>query len=108
MGFRDNLKQELNFNGMLVKELAAASGVQKRALDSYLLCESPSMPPADNAVKIARALGVTVEYLVNGEEAVLPADIRLIVRGLLRLDEKDRKIASVLIKALLDRQGIRN
>jgi transcriptional regulator with XRE-family HTH domain len=92
----------------LVKKLAMASGVQKRALDSYLLCEEPSMPPADNAVKIARVLGVTVEYLVTGEEAVLPADIRLILRNLLRLDEKDRKIAAVLIKALLDKHGIRN
>jgi transcriptional regulator with XRE-family HTH domain len=103
MGFRDNLKQELNLNGMLVKELAAASGVQKRALDSYLLCENPSMPPADNAVKIARILGVSVEYLVTGGETVLPADIRLLVRSLMRLDEKGRKIAAVLVKALVDR-----
>lgn len=105
MGFRDNLKQELNFNGMLVKELAKLSGVHKRALDSYLLRENQSMPPADNAVKIARALGVSVEYLVTGEEATLPADIRLLLRNLLRLSVKDRKIAAVLVKALLDRQG---
>jgi len=26
------------------------------------------MPPADTAVRIASALGVTVEYLVNGED----------------------------------------
>jgi transcriptional regulator with XRE-family HTH domain len=102
MGFRDNLKQELNFRGMLVKELAMTSGVQKRALDSYLLRENPSMPPADNAVKIAQALGVTVEHLITGKEMPLPNDIRAILRNLLRLDEKDRKIAAVLVKALLD------
>jgi transcriptional regulator with XRE-family HTH domain len=93
---------------MLVKELAVASGVQKRALDSYLLCENPSMPPADNAVKIARVLGVTVEYLVTGEEEALPADIRKMLRNLIRLNEKDRKVAAVLIRALLDKQGIVN
>jgi hypothetical protein len=33
MSFRYNLKQELTVNGMLVKELAMASGVQKKVLD---------------------------------------------------------------------------
>jgi len=104
MGFRENLKQELSFNGMLVKELAAASGVQKRALDTYLLNENASIPPADAAVRIAQALGVSVEFLVNGGEMALPGDIRLITRSLLRLSEKDRRVVAVLINALLDRQ----
>ncbi|MCL2232245.1 MAG: helix-turn-helix domain-containing protein [Treponema sp.] len=103
MGFRDNLKQELNLSGMLVKELAAASGVQKRALDTYLLSENASMPPADIAVKIAHELGVSVEYLVTGEEAILPADIRYIVRNLLQLNKKDRKVVAALTNALLER-----
>jgi transcriptional regulator with XRE-family HTH domain len=103
MGFRDNLKQELNFNGMLVKELAAATEIPKRALDTYLLCENASMPPADTAVKIARALGVSVEYLVTGKETALPTDIRHMVKDLLRLGEEDRKIAATLINALLDK-----
>jgi transcriptional regulator with XRE-family HTH domain len=62
MGFCENLKQELSFSGMLVKDLAAVSGVHKRALDTYLLSENASMPPADAAVRIAQALGVSVEY----------------------------------------------
>jgi len=104
MGFRDNLKQEISFNGMLVKELAAATGVPKRALDTYLLSANASMPPADTAVKIAHELGVSVEYLVTGEKEALPDDIRLIVRNLQRLGKKDRKVASALINALLERQ----
>jgi len=103
MGFRDNLKQELSLSGMLVKELAAESGIQKRALDTYLLSENASMPPADTAVKIARALGVSVEYLVTGEEKALPTDVRNMIRNLLRLGEKDRKAVAVLVTALLDR-----
>ena len=105
MGFRDNLKEELNISGMLVKELAAVSGIQKRALDTYLLSENASMPPADTAVKIARALGVSVEFLVTGEETVLPTDVRNAVRNLLRLDKDDRIIVTALIKALLNRKG---
>jgi len=102
MGFRDNLKQELSFSGMLVKELATASGVQKRALDTYLLCENASMPPADAAVKIANVLGVSVEYLVTGKEPNIPPDVRRVIRNLLRLNEKDRKIVAVLVNTLLE------
>jgi len=104
MGFRENLKQELSFNGMLVKELAAATGVPKRALDTYLMNKNASMPPADTAVKIARALGVSVEYLVSGEELALPPDIRIAVRNLQQLGKKDRRVVSVLINALLEKR----
>jgi transcriptional regulator with XRE-family HTH domain len=103
MGFRENLKQELNFNGMLVKELASSAGVQKRAIDTYLLSENASMPPADVAVRIAQTLGVSVEYLVTGGETSLPHDVRNITRHLLQLDPKDRKIVAVLINALINR-----
>jgi hypothetical protein len=62
------------------------------------------MPPADAAVSIARALGVTVEYLVDGEEPALPRDIRSISRNLLKLTEKDRKLAAVIIKAMVEQR----
>ena len=104
MGFRENLKQELSFNGMQVKELAVAADVHKRALDTYLLTENASMPPADTAVRIARALGVSVEYLITGENIVLPQDIRQIIRNFTQLSKKNRRIAAVLTKALLDSQ----
>ena len=106
VSFRNNLKQELTFNGMLVKELAVAAGVQKRALDTYLLAENASMPPADTAVRIAQALGVSVEYLVTGEEkAIMPRDIRPVIQRFLQLSDKDRRIVSVLINALLESHG---
>ena len=106
MSFRDNLKQELAFNGMLVKELAAAAGVHKRALDTYLLAENASIPPADAAVRIAQTLGVSVEYLVTGKEkAMMPNEVRPVVQRFLQLNEKDRRIVSVLISALLESHG---
>jgi transcriptional regulator with XRE-family HTH domain len=89
---------------MLVKELAAISGVQKRALDTYLLAENASMPPADTAVKIANALGISVEYLVTGNEKAFPEDIRHLLKDMLRLDIKDRKIVNTLVHALLERK----
>ena len=65
MSFKENLKNELVYQGIFVKELSAKSGVSKRTLDNYLRAKE-SQPTAENAVKIAQALGVTVEYLVTG------------------------------------------
>ena len=68
MGFRENLKDELKYQGILVKELAEKSGVPKGTIDHYL-AEKCTAPIAENAVKIAQALNVTVEYLVTGKSS---------------------------------------
>jgi len=65
--FRKTLRDELDYQGLTVKDLAYKSKVAKGALDSYL-GKQASMPPADVAVKIASVMGVTVEYLVNGDD----------------------------------------
>ncbi len=67
MSFKDNLKSELTYQGLLVKELAAKTGISRRTLDNYLR-EKSSLPPVDVAVKIAEALNVSVEFLVTGKE----------------------------------------
>ena len=67
MGFAEHLKGELEYIGMLVKELAKATGIPKQTIDKYLLTNG-TMPSADNAVAIAKTLGVTVEYLITGKQ----------------------------------------
>jgi plasmid maintenance system antidote protein VapI len=67
MGFKENLKTELSYSGMLVKELAELSGINKHTIDNYLNVKS-RIPSAENAVRIARVLGVSVEYLVTGTD----------------------------------------
>lgn len=69
MNFRENLKSELTYQGMLVKELSEKTGISKRTLDNYLR-ENGSLPLVDSAVKIAQALHVSVEYLVNGDHGI--------------------------------------
>jgi transcriptional regulator with XRE-family HTH domain len=56
MGFKENLKSELAYQGMMVKELASLSGISKHTLDTYFNVRE-YMPSADVTVKIARALG---------------------------------------------------
>jgi transcriptional regulator with XRE-family HTH domain len=65
MSFNQNLKTHLANAEMQVKELATRTGIKKQTLDGYLRTNG-YMPSAGNAVKIARALGVTVEELVTG------------------------------------------
>lgn len=67
MGFNENLKGELEYRGMPVKELAHRTGIPKQTIDKYLLSNG-SMPPADKAAAIAKVLEVTVEYLVSGNK----------------------------------------
>ena len=64
--FRTNLRNELDYQGLTVKELSAKTGIPKPTLSCYLSSRK-TMPTADAAVKIAKALNVTVEYLVTGE-----------------------------------------
>jgi transcriptional regulator with XRE-family HTH domain len=105
--FRKILRDELDYQGLTVKELAVKSSVAKGAIDSYL-GKQASMPPADVAVRIATALGVTVEYLVNGQdgsrETLTPFFSSPKKRSLLRIfDElipEDQKLALDFVKLL--------
>lgn len=105
MGFKENLKAELTYSGMLVKELADRSGIKKHTIDAYLSVRG-RMPAADAAVQIAGALGVSVEYLISGAEAkggapqCLSPEARLAARMVEQLSPEYRKIAVSLVEAL--------
>ena len=63
MSFRENLKDELTYQDLTVKELANKTGISKHTIDHYLTANG-SQPQVELAVKIAKALNVSVEYLV--------------------------------------------
>lgn len=65
--FSDRLREEIDYLGLTRKELAYKANIKIRALDMYIGSQG-SMPPADVAVRLAKALNVTVEYLVTGEK----------------------------------------
>jgi transcriptional regulator with XRE-family HTH domain len=64
--FRENLRNELDYQGVTVKELSSRTGIPIASLDCYLGTRS-TVPSVDAAVKIAQSLKVSVEYLVIGE-----------------------------------------
>lgn len=68
MGFKENLRDEISYQGLMIKEVAEKAGIKAGSLSNYLK-ENSSVPSADVAVKIAKALNVSVEYLVTGKES---------------------------------------
>jgi len=110
MGFKENLKSELLYKGMMVKELSAVTGIKRHTLDNYLNTHN-SIPNAEAAVKIANALGVSIEYLVTGREYVdeaklssLPEDLRSMIKIGSCLNKKGRKLALALLKSLKENE----
>ena len=94
MGFKENLRDELQFRNMTVKELSIASGIKKQTLDNYLSTHN-SIPSVEVAVKIAQALNVSVEYLVTGKEAfVFDNDQKLRILTLIfqELDDSHKQL----------------
>ncbi|UTC88041.1 helix-turn-helix domain-containing protein [Treponema denticola] len=105
--FKERLRSLLDNKGLYVKELAAKTNMSKRSIDNYLGGQT-SMPPADVAVRIAKALDTTVEYLVTGIKSpsgivIAPEDIELIKKIHL-LDDIDKKVVEDLIQSFIDRK----
>jgi len=92
----------MEYLGLTRKEFAAKSGIKKRALDAYLEAQQ-SMPPADKAVQMASVLGISVEYLVTGNEYKKGGDISIYVQFKDILDDLAELPAGVLgpIKAVI-------
>ncbi len=66
MGFWQNVERELEYTGVSKKELAILAKTTYTNICSSI--KRNSMPGADTAVRIAKALGVSLEYLLVGED----------------------------------------
>jgi transcriptional regulator with XRE-family HTH domain len=108
MSFNERLKGELEYKGILVKELAYMTGIPKQTIDKYLLTNG-TMPTADKAVAIAGALGVTVEYLITGKKVPaqktpnshLSPEMRLIANYVEPLSREKRKVVQNVVIELV-------
>lgn len=105
MSFVKRLREAVEGSGYLHKEIADKANIKKRAFDMYVGGRE-SMPPADVAVRIAKVLGVTVEYLATGknpEGFILNAQDRKLMNMYNELDTNDKQIVLDLVKSLADR-----
>ncbi|MBQ4236401.1 MAG: helix-turn-helix transcriptional regulator [Treponema sp.] len=67
MSFGENLREMMKAMNFTAAELAQRTEISKDTINSYLKTDGP-IPSADKAVKIAKALGTSVEFLVTGFE----------------------------------------
>ncbi len=67
MGFKENLKDEMEFQDIKPKELSEKTGISVNTLRNYIN-NHDALPNIDSAVKIAKALNISVEELVEGRK----------------------------------------
>lgn len=96
MDFRARLREQIDFSGMLDKEVAKKVGISKNAIDSYVGSRG-CMPSLEVGVRLAKTLGVSVEYLVTGEDGSKDSifqgkDVRSLIHYFSTLSDRDKKL----------------
>ncbi len=106
MGFREFLKDEMEYQGLTARALADKSGVSKRTIDNYLK-KNPQEPSVTNAHKIAKALNVSIEYLLTGEEytGTIPVTGQLLeyIVEFEALSQEQKEIILMLVKSMTEK-----
>ena len=69
--FLENLKDELSYQGLTQKELSEKTGISVNTIRGWF--SKDLVPDVFNAVKIAQALNLSVEYLATGKDNNLAA-----------------------------------
>lgn len=111
MGFWDNVLIELDYLGMTNKSLAEKCGFDASNIGRGI--KLGSAPSVETAVKIAKELNVSVEYLVTGSDSKLETkqshnDMQLLhkysttLKDLDSLPEQAKKPVIALIENLKD------
>lgn len=95
--FYERLYRLLKEKNIQQKELADICGISSNGISTWKV--TGSYPRADIAVKIAAALGVTVEYLITGELPGIDNTDKL-AYDVSVLPEKKRRVVQSVIDSL--------
>ena len=102
MTFNERLREEIEYKGIVIKEISAKIGISNNTFLSYINSRNV-MPNVETAVKIAKALDVSVEYLVTGVDSFYSEknkQIKEITRDLSSLDLKTLESLKKMFHAL--------
>jgi transcriptional regulator with XRE-family HTH domain len=98
MDFWERLRVEIKNNNTTQEWIASKTGIPFGTLRKWF--SRKTMPNADQAVRIAQALGTTVEELVTGEDRSLPSQrLRPLFRDIAVLPEQDISEIEALVAA---------
>lgn len=106
MSFKENLKEAMYCKNLTTVQLAALTGINSGTISSYLKTKN-SMPPVDKAIKLAKALDVSVDFLVNGfdsktessiqQKSPFPIEVFKIAKKMNGLDKDELEIITNII-----------
>lgn len=100
--FWTNVKEELDYNLMTQKELAAEIQISYNTLQSWITKDR--LPNAEQAVKIAKKLNKNVEYLVEGKNIAflneLKPSVQKLIPKLKNLSEENLNLLEKLAEKL--------
>lgn len=102
LDFWNNVKEELEYKDLSQKELAAKTQISYNTMQSWITKDR--LPDAEDAVKIAAALDVTVEKLVTGEEIFSKKndnEMNELLRDIRHLSSEDLKIVKMVIRRFI-------
>lgn len=99
--FWQNVKDELEYNLKTQKELASAIGISYNTLQSWITKDR--LPDVEQALKIAKNLNTSIEYLVTGkieEKITTNPRLQIIIPKLNHLSDEDFKLIELIISRL--------
>lgn len=74
MDFRDQLQKEIERQEWSIPSLCEKAGVKYTTVKTWFAKNSRTEPSATNLFKITRVLGVSMDYIMTGEESALADD----------------------------------
>lgn len=102
MGFKDNLKDEMYYQDIKIKELSDKTGISVNTIRNYINGHN-ALPNVESGVKIANALNTSVEELVNGRNSHNRQEsdsMRQFIALFLGLTDNDKKSVLALMKEM--------
>ena len=96
MNFWEKVDNELKYLGKTRKELASAVGIDAANISFGI--KRNSIPYADTALKVAKFLGVSLEYLLDMPESIVQNSVPV---QLIEIDNKLRRFSLSDLNAVL-------
>ena len=99
--FWQNVKEELDYNLITQKELAAKIGISYNTLQSWITKDR--LPDAAQALKIAKELNTSIEYLITGKnenQKDLKQNLQNIIPRLNHLSNENLELIGVIAERL--------
>lgn len=106
MGFAERLSEIRKKKGISQEVLANKLGTKGPAIGRYE--RGAAKPTIEVASKIARILGVSLDYLVGNSDLELNSEMIKRIQKVAELPEKDQKMIYTFLDSFIDKANIKN